>query len=139
MKLITTLGLAIVLSCTALAGLSYSGTVGLPYQTKDELKAKCKAAGGDFTSAGSDYSCWGKKGAVLCNKKSKNCYGDCAACGTKAMTKTLPNIIIGTIAKKRPKVLQEGGGGGGQGGNVNPTVIGSNPGAPPVGGGGLED
>lgn len=139
MKHVTTLGFAVTLSFILFADASYSGTVQLPYQTKAQLKAKCDAAGGDYTSSGGSHSCWGKKGSVLCNKGSNKCVGDCAACGTKAVTKSLPEIVSGTKGKKRPKVLQQGDGGGNSG-PVNPIVLGrETPGGSPVGGGSLED
>jgi hypothetical protein len=132
MKLIITVCFAVVLGVNIFASPSYSGTVQIPYQTKGQLKAKCSAAGGDFSSDSASHSCYGKKGAVLCSKKT--CVGDCPACGTKAVAKSLPDIL--GQPKKRPRVLQEGG--GGESKDVNPTVLGgSGPGAPPVGSGGL--
>jgi hypothetical protein len=119
MKLIATFGFSILLGCIAFAGVSHSGTVQLPYQTKGQLAAKCKAAGGDFLSDSASHSCYGKKGSVLCSKKT--CVGDCPACGSKAVTKSLPYIL--GQPKKRPKVLQEGGGGD-EPDDVKPTVLG---------------
>jgi hypothetical protein len=91
--------------------------------SQDQLKKACKKAGGSFDVVEDSYSCIAKKGSVTCDKKQ--------------CTST-PKDFMNPKSKKRPKVLQEGGGGG-QGGNVSPTVLGSDPGAPPVGGGGLED
>jgi hypothetical protein len=133
MKLITTFGLAVILFCTAYANLSHSGTVKLPYQTVEALQGKCRAAGGDFLQGDGGHSCMTDGGMVLCDAKTKKCTGHCSNCGTKSVTRKLSDML--RQPKKRPKVLQEGG--GGQSGNVSPTVLGSEPGAPPAGSGGL--
>ena len=129
MKLIETFGFAIILGVMAFEGASHAGTVQLPYQTPGQLASKCKAAGGTFLG-GKSFFCETKSGGVYCDKKTKTCKGICEACGSKAVTKSLPEIL--GQPKKRPRVLQEGG--DGTVGDVNPTVLGGgNPRATPDG------
>ena len=131
MKLIATFSLTIVLGLTAFEGASHAGTVQLPYQTPGQLASKCKAAGGTFLG-GKSFLCEAKGGSVYCDKITKTCKGVCEACGSKAVTKSLTEVL-GSL-KKRPRVLQEGNGGDDPGGTVKPTVLGSgNPRATPDG------
>jgi hypothetical protein len=131
MKMIAIFGFVVALSFTAIVGTSHAGIVKLPYQTKGQLAAKCKAAVGEFSSDSASHSCYGKKGDVFCSKTNKKCIGDCPACGSKAATKSLPDIL--GQPKKRPKVLQQGGGGD-EPDDVNPTVLGGgNPRKTPTG------
>jgi hypothetical protein len=96
----------------------------VPYRSEANLKSQCNGEGDAFVAGKEGHTCIWKGGdSVTCNKSSKTC---------RALT------VAASKATKRTKVLQEGGGGG-QGGNVSPTVLGSDPGAPPVGGGGLEN
>jgi hypothetical protein len=95
-----------------------------PYRSEAKLKSQCSGKGDMFVAGSEGHTCIWKGGdSVTCNKSSKTC---------RALT------VAASKAKKRTKVLQEGGGSG-QGGNVSPTVLGSDPGAPPVGGGSLEN
>jgi hypothetical protein len=90
---------ALAAACLLLLGSSippnqaYAKTVTLSgTHSASEIRAKCDAAGGSFTSADSGYGCAGPGGTVNCNTKGK-CTGSCGRCGRAAPTGGIGGIV----------------------------------------------
>jgi curli biogenesis system outer membrane secretion channel CsgG len=72
-----------------------------------DIKSRCDAVGGKFSSTYFTYRCKTSTGTVKCSTISHNCKGYCDKCGTKGSEKlSIPDVLEPTNPSQCPADLR---------------------------------